>query len=160
MLSGRFLTQLLYTQIYHATSKHKSWYNFLVRFSYKSCQENFRHIEGKRKNWKRKKITTLMERKRKNKKWKEKINTCNVNHMEVGEKKSRLTWVRGVSRHVETGLRRARTARRAPRSVLTRDRHNGIAPATTPPWPIGPTCFILLSFPGSACFHRLPASHF
>ena len=47
--------------------------------------------------------------------------------MEVGEKKSRLTWVRGVSRHVETGLRRARTARRAPRSVLTRDRHNGIA---------------------------------
>jgi len=66
MLSGRFLIQLLYAQIYHATSKHKSWYNFLVRFSYKSCQENFRHIEGKRKNWKRKK--TLMERKRKNKK--------------------------------------------------------------------------------------------
>ena len=49
--------------------------------------------------------------------------------MEVGEKKNHdsLTWVRGVSRHVETGLRRARTARRAPRSVLTRDRHNGIA---------------------------------
>ena len=69
-----------------------------------------------------------MERKRKNKKMKrKKINTCNVNHMEVGEKKSRLTWVRGVSRHVETGLRRARTARRAPRSVLTRDRHNGMA---------------------------------
>ena len=127
MLSERFLTQFLYAQIYHATSKHKSWYNSLVRFLYKSCQENFKHIDGKRKNWKRKKITTLMERKRKNKKWKEKINTCNVNHMEVGEKKSRLTWVRGVSRHVETGLRRARTARRAPRSVLTRDRHNGIA---------------------------------
>ena len=70
MLSGRFLTQFLYAQIYHATSKHKSWYNFLVRFSYKSCQENFRHIEGKRKNWKRKKITTLMERKGKTKKMK------------------------------------------------------------------------------------------
>ena len=52
--------------------------------------------------------------------------------MEVGEKKSRLTWVRGVSRHVETGLRRARTARRAPRSVLTRDRHNGIASTVGP----------------------------
>jgi len=72
MLSGRFLTQFLYAQIYHSTSKYKSWYNFLVRFSYKSCQENFRHIEGKGKNWKRKKITTHMERKRKNKKMKRK----------------------------------------------------------------------------------------
>ena len=67
MLSGRFLTQFLYAQIYHATSKHKSWYNFLVRFSYKSCQENFRHIEGKRKKLEEK-ITTLMERKGKTKK--------------------------------------------------------------------------------------------
>ena len=63
MLSGRFLTQLLYAQIYHATSKHKSWYNFLVRFSYKSCQENFRHIEGKKEKLEKKKITTLMVRK-------------------------------------------------------------------------------------------------
>ena len=45
----------------------KSWYNFLVRFSYKSCQENFRHVEGKKK-LEKKTITTLMEHKRKNKK--------------------------------------------------------------------------------------------
>ena len=69
MLSGRFLTQPLYAQIYHATCNHKSWYNFLVSFPYKSCQKNFRHIEGKkRKIGKQKKITTLMERKGKTKK--------------------------------------------------------------------------------------------
>ena len=85
MLSGRFLTQLLYAQSYHATSKPKSWYNFLVGFPYKSCQENFRHIEGKRKNWNRRKITTIMECKGKTKKRKEKINTCDVTHVEVGE---------------------------------------------------------------------------
>ena len=74
-----------YTQIYHATSKHKSWYNFLVWFPYKSCQENFRHIEGKRKKLeKKKKIITLMEHKAKTKNEK-KINTCDFTHVGVGE---------------------------------------------------------------------------
>jgi len=54
-----------------------------------------------------------MERKRKNKKWKEKINTCDVNHMEVGKKKSRLTWVRGVSRHGDRTAESADSSSRA-----------------------------------------------
>ena len=63
-----------------------------------------------------------MERKGKTKKWKEKINTCDVIHMEeVGEKKSRLAWVRGVWRRVESGQRITRTSRpsrRAPAHIV------------------------------------------